>query len=225
MKRFFKYIGITLLTLIGGVILYLLAYLILSNISTKTNLSCSNPAITCYLLSNGIHTDLVVPTKTNLIDWTTTFPTQNTKSNIIKPKYTAIGWGDKGFYLETPTWADLTFATAFKACFGLSKCALHVTYYQEIKISNRCKSFQICTEDYKKLIAFIKKDIVFKDEDLADYISCNAQYGKNDAFYEAKGNYSIFKTCNTWTNQSLQSCGSKAALWTPFEAGVFRNYR
>ena len=32
----------------------------------------------------------------------------------------------------------------------------------------------------------------------------NAQYNENDAFYEAIGSYSIFHTCNTWTNNTLR---------------------
>jgi hypothetical protein len=34
----------------------------------------------------------------------------------------------------------------------------------------------------------------------------------------------MFHTCNTWANNGLKSCGQKAALWTPFDSGIFGQY-
>ena len=51
-----------------------------------------------------------------------------------------------------------------------------------------------------------------------------AVYGKNDAFYDAKGRYSFLNTCNTWTNDGLKVAGQKAALWTPTDFGIFQHY-
>ena len=50
-------------------------------------------------------------------------------------------------------------------------------------------------------------------------------YGKNDAFYEATGRYSLFHTCNTWTNNALKIAGQKACVWTPFDTGIFYHYQ
>ena len=44
----------------------------------------------------------------------------------------------------------------------------------------------------------------------------SAAYGKNDAFYEAKGSYSLFYTCNSWVNENLKEVGLKACRWTLF---------
>ncbi|HOB24230.1 MAG TPA: DUF2459 domain-containing protein, partial [Kaistella sp.] len=62
----------------------------------------------------------MVPVKTPEIDWSQQIPFKTTLSKRTDFKYLAIGWGDKGFYLDTPTWADLKFSTAFKAAFWLS---------------------------------------------------------------------------------------------------------
>ena len=58
----------------------------------------------------------------------------------------------------------------------------------------------------------------------AMYINTDAVYGKNDAFYEANGSYSLFHTCNTWANNGLKACGQKACFWTPFDSGIFYHY-
>ncbi|MFP3836064.1 DUF2459 domain-containing protein, partial [Chryseobacterium sp. SIMBA_028] len=47
----------------------------------------------------------------------------------------------------------------------------------------------------------------------------------NDAFYDAKGTYSFFYTCNTWANNALKAAGQKAALWTPSDFGIFQHYK
>ena len=51
------------------------------------------------------------------------------------------------------------------------------------------------------------------------YIETDAQYGQNDAFYEANGKYNFTHTCNTWANNALKASGQKAPLWTPFDRG------
>jgi len=70
-------------------------------------------------------------------------------------KYIAIGWGDKGFYLNTPTWDDLTVSTALKAAFGISGTAIHATYHREMIENELCKKISISKEQYRRLIAYI----------------------------------------------------------------------
>lgn len=62
-----------------------------------------------------------------------------TKGKNTDFNYIAFGWGDKGFYLDTPTWADLKFSTAFKAAFWMGQSAMHTTYYREVKEGEDCK--------------------------------------------------------------------------------------
>ena len=41
-------------------------------------------------------------------------------------------------------------------------------------------------------------------------------YTNRDAFYQARGHYHVFNTCNTWTGRALRKAGAKMGLWTPF---------
>ena len=45
-------------------------------------------------------------------------------------------------------------------------------------------------------------------------------YAPNDAFYEAKGSYNAFNTCNAWIGEGLRAAGVAASLWTPFSYNV-----
>src|ERR1700750_1681517 len=138
LKRILKFIGYFLLSFIAFVLLYLLSAYCLSRIAVGSNDSHFNN-VAIYIKTNGVHTDLVVPVKNEQIDWTKEIKFANTHlADTSKIKWLAMGWGDKGFYLQTPTWADLKFSVAFKAAFGLSTTAIHATYYDTLIQNAAC---------------------------------------------------------------------------------------
>ena len=126
-KKLLKYFLKTLLFVVGFVVLYVLLCLLLPLIPIAVEKTTEPKTITIYLLSNGMHTDLVLPTENEYINWTTKVSPDDTKGKM-RGDWLAFGWGDKGFYLNTPTWADLKFSTAVKAAFWMSDSAMHTTY-------------------------------------------------------------------------------------------------
>lgn len=139
-------------------------------------------------------------------------------------QYLAIGWGDKRFYLETPTWADLKFKTAFKATFGLGNAAIHATFYRKMIESKSCKKIPLAGVQYSRLIDFISNSLRKDELGHSIYIRTNANYNDFDAFYEATGSFSLFRTCNSWANEALKISGQKCCLWTAFDKGIFSKY-
>jgi uncharacterized protein (TIGR02117 family) len=219
-KKTFKYIGVFLLTLIAyGLLVTLMSFVTVNDKETAID----EPKVAIFILSNGVHTDIVVPVKNDSYDWSKQIKFEHTKSKDSTAKYLAMGWGDRGFYLETPTWADLKVSTALKAATGLSSSALHTTFYKTMKEDAYCKKIQISTLEYQKLILFIHESFKTKSGSTIK-IETDAVYGKNDIFYEAKGSYSLFYTCNSWANQALKSANQKAALHTLTDTGIFRHY-
>lgn len=223
MKKAFKRILRIFLTLIGLIALYLLAVLILPLFSVNSTKQ-DTEEVTIYILTNGVHTDIVCPIKTEIIDWSDVVPFKNTISQRTDFEYVAFGWGDKGFYLDTPTWADLKFSTAFKAAFWLGDSAMHVTFYNHPEEGADCKEIKISRENYELLVAFIQNSFN-KENGKTQLIPTDMVYGKNDAFYEAHRSYNLFYTCNTWANSALKAANQKAALWTATDKGIFKQYR
>jgi len=223
-KKIAKVILRLVLGLMAFVLLYLLSAFLFSIWTVKKEAATAND-VAIYILTNGDHTDIVVPVKNDITDWSKEISYENTVSRDTTGKYLAIGWGDKGFYLSTPTWADLKFSTAFKAAFALSTSAIHATYYQAMPESNDCKKIMISNKQYKRLVAFVDSSFRRDAEGKVINIKTNANYDKNDAFYEAKRKYNMFYTCNTWANNALKSCGQTACVWTPFDRGIFYHYR
>ena len=86
------------------------------------------------------------------------------------------------------------------------------------------KSFVMTERQYQEIIEFIDNSLDKDEHGNYVVIQTDAQYGKDDAFYEAKGKYSLFHTCNTWTNNGLKEGGQKAALWAGTDSAIFRQY-
>jgi len=223
-KKILKIILRTVLGLTAFVALFLLAAFLLSIWTVKKE-TVTSADVAIYIFINGDHTDIVVPVKKPVTDWSKEMPYQNTTGRDTTAKYLAVGWGDKGFYLNTPTWSQLKFSTAFKAAFALSTSAIHATYYQAMPENNNCKKIMISNEQYKRLIAFVNGSFKRDSTGNITNIKTNANYGTSDAFYEANRKYNMFYTCNTWANNVLKACGQTACMWTPFDRGIFYHYR
>jgi uncharacterized protein (TIGR02117 family) len=211
-----------MLAALAGV--YLLAAYALPFIPVNNDYKDADGGIKVFVLSNGVHTDIVVPAKTEYKDWTLSFPKEGFDVKDSLHTFIAFGWGDKGFYLYTPEWSDLKASTAFKACFGLGGTAMHVTYRKERTAESECcEIFTITQEQYEKLIAFIETS--FEKKENAFIKIKHPGYGSFDRFYEAKGRYSLFKTCNIWTNNGLKETGVKVGYWSPFADGLINSLK
>ncbi len=221
--RIGKIAGIAVAAFIGSVLLYLAVADVLSKITVNGDVRTTHD-MQIYILSNGIHTDIVVPVTSGVIDWSRYVKYEDTNGNDTSAGYLAIGWGDKDFYLKTPRWSDVTFTVAFRAAFALGTPAIHTSFYRQMDEGERCKAISMSWDDYRKLTEYILGSFKKDSSENVINIKTDAHYGDNDAFYEAVGSFSLFHTCNTWTNNGLKTSGQKAAFWTPFDTGIFYHY-
>ncbi|GAL87754.1 hypothetical protein MYP_4985 [Sporocytophaga myxococcoides] len=201
-------------------ILYFITALLCTIIPVNNSFTEDEKGVQIFIRSNGVHTDIVVPVKDSVKDWSQELSgLQLYHDNQIK--YVAFGWGDKGFYLHTPTWADLKVSTALKAAFWLSTSAMHVTYYPyKPGTDEYTRSIYISSDQYRELVNYIKESFRLNSDGKIEVINCCKYSGLDNEFYEGKGVYSLIKTCNTWTNTGLKEAGVKTALWAPFEWSV-----
>lgn len=222
-KLFFRVVKRIGLISIGLILIYGCAVLLLP-LFTIDKEKEGTEEVEVYILTNGVHTDIVVPVKTAEIDWSENIKYTHSKMADSTYKYLAMGWGDKGFYLETPNWADLKASVAFNTALGLSTTAIHATYYKKMIISETCKRMMLSRKQYARLVAFITDSFQKNSENQYMLIDTDVAYGKTDAFYEAKGSYSVFTTCNSWANDVLKASGQKCCFWTALDWGIFSKY-
>ncbi len=177
-----------------------------------------------YIMTNGKHTDIVMPVRNEVIDWSVELPFSNNVSPDTVYSYLGLGWGDKGFFLDMPTWDDLTFRLAFNAAFWCSTTAMHATYHKRVAEDAMCRRIGISCEQYARLVEFIKGRFITDNQGHFVNIPTNAAYGPSDAFYEARGRYNLFYSCNTWANDALAAAGQRHCLWTFSDRGIFLIY-
>ena len=214
-----KWIGRFLIFFILFICIYLFCSFILPKIKVNTEYKQASTGVEIFIKSNGVHTDFVVPVKTSEMNWYNHFPASTFESVDTNYQYISMGWGDKGFFLNTPTWADLKFSTAFKAAFFLSSTAMHVTYIRNKPDTNElCKKIVLSQSEYKILVDYIKSS--FETLKNKPQLINHVGYSEQDNFYEANGTYSFLKTCNVWTGQGLKKVGVKIGIWTPFHRSI-----
>lgn len=222
-----KKVVINILKFILALAIFILLYVIVAFLLSKITVSAEpneKDEIEIYILTNGVHVDLVLPSVYQKHNWFKKIKHWDNTLDTLEYKYLAIGWGDKGFYLNTPSWAELKASTALKATCGLSGAAIHATYYKDMKESEICKRISLSNGQYERLVQYIHRSLKKDKSDLYIQIKTDANKSERDAFYEATGRYSIFNTCNSWANRGLKVAGQKACLWTAFQNGIFSKY-
>lgn len=211
MKIFWRTTKWISLTLLGVVLVYGLLALVFSLWSTNPpDKDCSKDKVV-YVTSTGIHLDVVVPVG-DLPAALRHTSFQDTTSTHI-----AYGWGERNFYLETPTWADLTFSNGAQALLVNSAPVMHLTRYQEKKPG--WIAVELCEDALAELLVFIEDSFRKTANEEWEQIGATG-YSENDFFYEANGQYNAITTCNTWLNNALKAAEVKTSRWSPTTHGI-----
>jgi uncharacterized protein (TIGR02117 family) len=225
LKRLRKIAGYFFTILGSAILLYVLSTFILSRITVKGR-DNAGANIQIFLMKSGVHTDFILPVRNSIKDWRQDFPLANTGFKDSSSKLVSIGWGDQTFYMNTPTWADLSLKTALTVPFGLGPSAIHATYYQQLLDDRPIIRLHLTENQYRKLVRYIEQTLERNTKGQTKYIKATMPgvVTGNDAYYAAKGRYSVFFTCNSWVNSGLKSCQQKACYWTAFAGGIFYQY-
>ncbi|MBA16143.1 MAG: TIGR02117 family protein [Sphingomonas sp.] len=170
--------------------------------------------IRIFVEDNGVHTGIVIPAEADGVGWSDLVR----PGDLRDPRYAAhpwlaIGWGDRGFYMETPTWADVSPGRTAAALAGMGDTVLHVEHIPEPTTGPDRRELILTPEEYRRLTDFIRATF-------ADLPESWPGYGRHDAFYAARGRYNLFRTCNSWTGEALRAAGVPMGIWTPLSASV-----
>jgi uncharacterized protein (TIGR02117 family) len=170
--------------------------------------------INVYFISNAIHSDIVIPLDVGSSSWRSRFPAEHFRASIAHATHVAIGWGDRGFYLGTPSWADLRVSTAAKALFLPSSTCMHVTLTSPRFLHKSAQCMTLSEAEFERLQRFIETSFARSPSGERIRIP-DAAYGLHDAFYAANGSYHAFNTCNCWVGRALRVAGVRVGWFTP----------
>lgn len=198
----------------GVVASYAVAGLVGGSIPSNRDRRAPAEGVHIFVESNGVHTGIIVPKVAAGVDWRGVARAEDLRD----PRYgafdhVAFGWGEKTFYLETPTWADVKLRTVMGAAFGSTRTLMHVDHLPRPRAGDGAREIVVTPKQYRRLAAYIRAS--FRDGG-ARYRG----YAGYDAFYEANGRYSAVRTCNAWTGDALRFAGVRVGKWTPFPVTV-----
>lgn len=169
----------------------------------------ADAGVRIYVEDNGIHTGIVLPAD----EWGDIVRAEHLRDpRYARHAWRSFGWGDRAFYVETPTWWDLRPATVLRAAIGSDRTVMHVDAVAEPRIGPQVRAITLRHEEYARLIAFIRATFAPG--------APRYGYGDYDAFYPANGHYSAIRTCNAWTGAALRHAGVRMGAWTPFAVTV-----
>lgn len=207
-------VGHMLIALVLAVIGYGAAGMVGGAIPVNAGWRPPADGVRIFVESNGIHVALIVPKVAAGIDWRPLAPA----SDLTDPRYgaydhLAIGWGARGFFLGTPTWADVRPGPILHAAFGSDETLVHVEHVPAPTASADDRAIMLRPEEYRRLAAFVRASIVARG-------ARHAGYGGYDVFYRARGRYDAAHDCNAWVGDALRAAGVRAGWWTPFPVTV-----
>lgn len=203
-----------LLALIG---LYLLTAELTMRIPVHAGADPDDGEVDVYLVTNGVHVSVWLPSTRPERDWSSWLPPEVP----ARPGgYVAFGWGDHDFYLEVPTWDDLTVGVALRGGLLPTRSAMRATAHGGPPIpGEHVHRVSLEPGPYGDLVDFVERGFR-RDHSGRPILLAAPGYGTSDRFFEGSGSYHLFRTCNTWANGAVKAMGQRAALWTPFERGA-----
>jgi uncharacterized protein (TIGR02117 family) len=200
--------------------LYFLAALILGLIPANSGWTEAKQGVTIFVRTNGVHTWIIVPKVTTQMDWRPLVPGHHVRQRGWEAaSHVALGYGNRTFYLETPTWGDLTMKNAFLAAFGQGRSLMHADHDHHPQRDDWQRPITLSGEEYGRLVQFLRSSFQYDAQGRTMPV-LGRGYGGSDMFYEAVGPYTAFYTCNEWTGRALRHAGVETGVWTPLSQSI-----
>lgn len=201
--------------LVALVLCYALAGLVGSSIAVNGEWKQASEGVRIYVADNGVHTDLILPVAAADVDWRRMIRPEHLRDpRMAGHSHVSFGWGNRDFYLNTATWADVRIDRVLVALVGIGSTVVHVEYGVEPGPDPHIRAVTLTPDEYRRLAAYVQE--TFAGGQVVP------GYGQADAFYPARGGYSALRTCNEWTGAALREAGVTMGAWTPFTFGVMR---
>jgi uncharacterized protein (TIGR02117 family) len=183
--------------------------------------------ITVYISSDGFHTNFFVPVETSVFNWRQYL---NLDQIAHRPsqdyRYLQFGWGDRIFYIETPSWDQVHPTNALRALFYWhNRSALFIKGHPKLPPlpNEQMKCVKLSQADYLALVQLIQ-DTFARDNQAQPQRLASGQ-DQESGFFAAQGYYSVLNTCNSWTANGLRAANVNTPLWAGLAQPVMQQLR
>ncbi|MCL6434170.1 MAG: TIGR02117 family protein [Leptolyngbyaceae cyanobacterium HOT.MB2.61] len=214
---------------VSGSILTIVALLAIAALTPRKwgNLRRSEDCDLKIYVSGGLmHTNLIVPVQTVVFDWEKYLDLEEIGNRPADDyRYLQFGWGDRIFYMETPSWAEMSIPSALRALFLQNPSAMFVKGHSTIPRypGEELKCISLGHDDYLAMMQFIESS--FQADSQGRKLRLGSGQDGESGFYAAKDKYSMFKTCNSWTADALRAANVNTPLWGGLAPAVMFHLR
>lgn len=217
-----------ILALVGGVVTGGALLAIAAITPRKWFFSQTEPCeFTIYLTSDGFHTNFIVPVETTAYRWQDHLNLETVGgSPVTSYRYLQFGWGDRRFYMETPSWNQVKPTEVLRALFyWQNDAAIFVKGHSQVPQypNEQLKCLRLGRTDFLALMNFI--DGTFQRSADSQNQRLGSGQDQKSSFYAAIGSYSILKTCNSWTADGLRIANINTPLWAGLATPIMQQLR
>ena len=179
-----------------------------------------------YVVSNGFHTDLLLPLHApdGAGAWLNFLQNPDWATRFAAYQYVAFGWGNADFYLAYRGGQRPGVLTTVRAVLP-ARTVLHVDFYRQAPRRGRhVAALRLTQAQYQELTEYVQAAFA---RDSAGGLRPYAGFGftPDDFFFAAQGRYHLLHTCNSWTNDGLRRAGVRAARLPLLAPQVMRQVR
>lgn len=168
--------------------------------------------IEVHLVSGPIHFDVLIPATPVTLETFSFLEDAGVPISMTGVEWILVGWGARGFYIETKNFSDMKVRTVAQAVFG-DAAVMHFAAVGNIdKI--KTEKLLLSAPEYEALLSNLMGEL-----QSFDAIE-NAGYTNTDAFFSAKGHFNIFRTCNVWLAKVFRDTGLRFGVWTPVPLSI-----
>jgi uncharacterized protein (TIGR02117 family) len=172
-----------------------------------------------FVETNGVHVSLIVPMAAAGTDLSDLIRPNDLSDPALFGTHAMIGWGHGPVYRNGESWADVRSGDVVSAITGSDDTLLHVYHLTDPGPLPHRKSLRLTTGQYRTIMSEIRATFALDEN---GQTQAYPAYAPDNLFYNARGHYSAFNTCNNWTGSVLRAAGVRIGIWTPFPGGVMR---
>lgn len=197
----------------GAAIALLLVALLLGAVPSRNigfAQASGDDAVAIRVSASLAHSELIVPVAAAGHDWRGTIGAGGFADGRAPATHLSFSWGERDFFLATPTWADFDWRLALRALFASQASLMHV-YRLDLPPERWAPdgvTIYLSPEQYRRLAAGIAAE-------LGRPLVRVPGYGGDDVFYEAVSRYGVWHNCNQWAADRLAGAGVRVGRWTP----------
>ena len=182
---------------------------------------------TIYVSSDGFHTNFFIPVETPIFNWRTRLNLDQIANRPSQAyRYLQFGWGDRIFYIETPSWEQVRASNALRALFyWQNQSALFIKGHATLPTlpNDQLQCLKLSQSDYLALMQFIQATFAGGDRTPPQRLASGQDQASG--FFAADGYYSILNTCNSWTANGLRAANVNTPLWAGLAQPVMWHLR